>query len=104
MADWRRPDASCLINGTVRATGCRPHPILDHAVPDQLEPPRAASNLERVKLPLIPKERKYRGHRCWSGSCHELPLTQKSLSLRSDNKKQKATRALHRMAFARLSP
>ena len=27
-----------------------------------------------------------------------------SLFLRSDNKKQKATRALHRMAFARLSP
>jgi hypothetical protein len=27
-----------------------------------------------------------------------------SLFLGSDNKKQKATRALHRMAFARLSP
>src|ERR1700730_2480324 len=27
-----------------------------------------------------------------------------SLFLRSDNKKQKATRSLHRMAFARLSP
>src|SRR5277367_7017539 len=38
------------------------------------------------------------------GSAPEAAAHPGSLFLRSDNKRQKATRALHRMAFARLSP
>lgn len=37
----------------VRATACRPHPILDDAVPDQLEPPRAPGIERRVTGHLI---------------------------------------------------
>ncbi len=44
MADWRRPDASRLINGAGEGEGVSPSPILYHDVLDQLELPRADSD------------------------------------------------------------
>jgi hypothetical protein len=44
MADWRRPDASRLINGAREGEGRSPSPILYHDVLDQLELPHADSD------------------------------------------------------------
>ena len=43
MADWRRPDASRLINGAGKGEGS-PSPNLYHDVLDQLELPHADSD------------------------------------------------------------